>query len=92
MPRLIDADKLYDKVEAYYKSIGGQSHVIARKVLDEICDAPTIDAKPVVHARVQLIPGDGKFRDTYVCSACNRYVEGAYTEFCSHCGAKLDLL
>jgi sulfatase maturation enzyme AslB (radical SAM superfamily) len=42
--RLIDADKLYDALEKYYKSSCAQSHVMARDCLDAVCNAPTIPA------------------------------------------------
>ena len=47
MARLIDADRLYDKVEARYRQSSGEEHRTERSLLDAICDSPTIDAIPV---------------------------------------------
>ena len=43
MARLIDADFLYDKVEARYRVSSGIEHRCERDFLDLICAAPTID-------------------------------------------------
>ena len=42
--RLIDADLLYDRVEARYRQSSGEEHRTERALLDAICDSPTIDA------------------------------------------------
>lgn len=47
MARLIDADRLYDKVEARYRQSSGEEHRTERSLLDAICDSPTIYAIPV---------------------------------------------
>jgi hypothetical protein len=45
--RAIDADKLYDQVEARYRQSSGEEHRAEMALLDAICDSPTIDAIPV---------------------------------------------
>lgn len=45
--RQIDADRLYDQVEARYMQSSGEEHRTERALLDAICDSPTIDAIPV---------------------------------------------
>ncbi len=47
MARLIDADRLYDQVEARYRQSSGEEHKAERALLDSICDSPTVDAIPV---------------------------------------------
>ena len=48
MSRYIDADAIYDKVEANYRMSEGVQHVCEREFLNLICDAPTVDAVQVV--------------------------------------------
>lgn len=45
--RLIDADAIFDKVEANYRMSEGVQHECEREFLNLICDAPTVDAVPV---------------------------------------------
>lgn len=47
MVRIIDADLLYDQVEARYRQSSGEEHRTEKLLLDAICDSPTIDAIPV---------------------------------------------
>jgi hypothetical protein len=84
--RCIDGDALYDCVEARYRLSSGEKHKAERELLDAICEMPTIDAAPVVHARWILIQnGSG------VCSACNRndHID-SLAAYCRYCGAKMD--
>lgn len=46
--RLIDANPIFDKVEANYRMSEGVQHKTEREFLNLICDAPTVDAVPVV--------------------------------------------
>lgn len=92
--RLIDADTLYDKAEERYKSASGSYRKIYRGFVDDVADAPTVDAAPVVHGRwikasVYGIPH-------YRCSVCSEYIELDWTanfeySYCPNCGAKMDL-
>lgn len=45
--RLIDADAIFDKVEANYRMSEGVQHTCEREFLNLIADAPTVDAVPV---------------------------------------------
>ena len=45
--RAIDADLLYDRVEARYRQSSGEEHRTEKSLLDAICISPTIDAIPV---------------------------------------------
>lgn len=46
--RLIDANAIFDKVEANYRMSEGVQHECEREFLNLICDAPTVDAVPVI--------------------------------------------
>ena len=49
--RLADVDMIYDEVEKQYKGATGIERNCNRNFLNLICDAPTIDAVPVVRCR-----------------------------------------
>ena len=57
----------------------------------KVCNAPTIDAEPIVHSRWLGNPLDG-----YYCKNClefclyNFYEEQVVSKYCPHCGAKMD--
>lgn len=46
--RLIDVNPIYDKVEANYRMSEGVQHECEREFLNLLCNAPTVDAAPVV--------------------------------------------
>ena len=56
MSRYIDADPIYDKVEANYRMSEGVQHECEREFLNLICDAPTVDAVPVVRCIQTALP------------------------------------
>lgn len=58
--RLIDANPIFDKVEANYRISEGVQHVCEREFLNLICDAPTIDAVPVsyIYKRAMELKND----------------------------------
>lgn len=102
--RLIDANPIYDKVEANYRMSEGVQHECEREFLNLICDAPTIDAVPVVHA-YWYWDKDGMDWNigSWRCSACHarpstfwgadkninpRIYSGS--TYCPCCGAKMD--
>lgn len=98
--RLIDADKLKSlmievllHIKENPKMDGEERHVIAgMHMLGEmIDDAPTIEAVPVRHGKWIYRDTDGKCRpwwEKYTCSVCG---ENTYnTNYCPHCGAKMD--
>lgn len=94
--RLIDADALYDKIEERYEATQqGMRRVGHRQALFDICNAPTIDT--VKHGR--WIANTDDFTPAYRCSCCgyNRpMIAGDKASqwpmnYCSNCGAKMDL-
>ena len=97
--RLIDADALKASIEEKDRyNLGGECRIIVCGVLD---DAPTIDAKPVVHAhwieKTDWYFGIGQIHCT--CSNCGYTVDYKPDsrgdvrggKFCDDCGAKMDL-
>ena len=48
MTRYINANSLYDKVEAIYKYATGDKREIAKTFLDLICEEPTADVVEIV--------------------------------------------
>lgn len=88
--RLIDADDLLEKEEAQSFVVGvrnGKTLLTACKnYLKAVIDnAPTIDAVPVVHARLEL---KGL---VHRCSACGQwYGSNEFYRYCPFCGAKMD--
>lgn len=86
---LIDANPIFDKVEANYRMSEGVQHVCEREFLNLICDAQTVDAVPVVHGEWKIgIDANGD-PVTY-CSNCKmpNYVQ---TNYCPDCGAKMNM-
>lgn len=85
--RLIDADKV---PEAFNYEDGSWWFQ------DRIDELPTVDAKPVVHAKWirEDVEGLGWHR---ICSNCrnnilfNYYGNDVFSKYCPHCGAKMDL-
>ena len=95
--RLIDAIKIYDAVENWYRISSGIEHRCERDFLDLICSAETEDAVKVVHGRWRKLTTDGYDffgKQTIVTLACNCSVCGLdgreETNYCPNCGAKMD--
>ncbi len=94
--RLIDADALKAKLKigtstaTYSDYCNG--YCDARQVdLDAIDAAPTIEAEPVRHGRWNYRHED----DWCYCTACGTDAEGSdgeclETDYCPHCGARMD--
>ena len=61
--RLADVDTIYDEVEKQYKGSTGIERNCNRNFLNLICDAPTIDAVPVVRCRECM------YKNTTACPA-----------------------
>jgi len=73
--RLIDADKLKISYDGHFVGV-------AKNDLD---NAPTVEAEPIIHGHwVETIYGD------FMCSHCHM-VNCAEGNFCSWCGAKMDV-
>lgn len=51
MVDLIDRHALYDKMEHLYKCSSGQARKAYGIAIDDICDAPAVDAVPVVRCK-----------------------------------------
>lgn len=83
--RLIDADALMELIK------DTDSYRYGYIDADDIQDAPTIDAVPVVHGKWI----DGMFEP--YCSECdadalnNVYGQSVRSRYCPHCGTKMDL-
>lgn len=82
--RLIDADKI--RWKSYPNDYGETNDDYVEKC--DIDNMPTVDAVPVVHGR--WIPFHSKISgDIQYCSACEiGFV--AKSDYCPHCGAKID--
>lgn len=48
---LIDSNALYNAMERKYQLSRGAKHEMARELLDLLCDAPIVDAVPVVRCK-----------------------------------------
>ena len=88
--RLIDADKVIINIaniitmEDMFEA--GVAHGI-HKAVNELLDAPTIEAEPVRHGKWI------KFHDELSkCSLCNypTYTRWNQTDYCPNCGAKME--
>ena len=88
MPRLIDANAIYEAVEQRYKISSGIEHRCERALLDLICAEDTVDAAEVVHSRWEV-----ECRNRKKCSNCG-FSRNTDTQlgwnYCPNCGAKMD--
>lgn len=76
--RLIDADELIKHACRSTEWSHGEHPMVVE--VDDIDDAPTVDAEPVKH---------GVWFGT-VCSCCGKSTSDSYDcEYCPHCGAKM---
>ena len=96
--RLIDAEALENEI------VKTMRYVPKDAVLDVACmvnRAPTIEAKPVVHAHWKPFIEDveiyntGGYREKrqtgWICSKCGKgFTEFGHTKYCSDCGAQMD--
>lgn len=88
--RLIDADKLKNVFEGYSYTENPNPHFPLDMVKKDIDEAPTVEAKEVVHGEWILRHiGAGHM---WECSVCHKrpdiYVKKD-TNFCPHCGADM---
>ena len=82
--RLIDADELLDNYKGNILTAQTDYAQGARDIMDDIRNAPTIDAVPEREAEWIEIKGGMKYR----CSECNGDVFYK-TRYCPRCGAKM---
>ena len=78
--RLIDADALFNAISVHLE-----------RIEQEIDDAPTID--PVKHGRWKhehLVSTCGGTYAVVRCSLCDWQYPTFETDFCPHCGARMD--
>ena len=87
MPRLIDADALMLQLAHYHAHSYGKVERAYGVAIEEIHNAPTIDAEPVRHGRWIYKP------DGWYCSVCDKraMVDAVgFAKCCCRCGAKMD--
>ena len=95
MIRLIDAisyRKELEEEKRFHSECGNRdiAHGIEIAIAD-LGDAPTIEAKPVIHARwIWTVNGEADHEQYWVCSHCLKHTFYK-TPFCSECGATMDL-
>lgn len=88
--RLIDADELIKQACRSTEWSHGEHPLVIEA--DDIDDAPTVDAEPVMHAHVVWTIKNSSYQ-TQCCSNCHRTFisrPDETIEFCPHCGAKID--
>lgn len=103
MANYIDIDDAWDEgtlQDWYINSIDNTiSPIWTEEHISELCndfiiipkEAPTADVRPEKHGYwIYQEPDDGFSWKPYLCSACGEKGGKNYTEFCPHCGAKMD--
>ena len=100
MSRLIDADELMKNIDEQLASHDGLDMfdretvylIGVNDVASYIVTAPTVDAESVRHGRWEKVYGDhlsmGHRPWVVCCSVCGRV--GMESNYCPHCGAKMD--
>lgn len=91
--RLIDADEFpAEHVNVGYDDYGVGFDEGIQIMLDEIKDAPTVEAMPVVHGKWLHDESGANY-----CSECMKYAYEDeeyhmiwHTQYCPHCGAKMN--
>ena len=86
--RLIDADALIEEIN----EANDRWTIPHNIVIESIFNAPTIEAKPVVHAHweeVQYSKNSVKWLHRVSCSNCHNEGHKRY-DYCPHCGAQMD--
>lgn len=87
MSDLISRSALIERLEKSLIHIDGTTKRTTEIIIQEINNAPTIEAKPIVH-------GEWKFEmstvfPVYRCSECNCATALGQTKFCPNCGADM---
>lgn len=85
MARLIDARYLTSQMFLIYEACNTEN-IFIDAIIDEIDNAPTVEAVEVVHGR--WIPSEN---GGYHCSVCDKRFGFVFDNYyCPHCGAKMD--
>ena len=81
MPKeYIERDKILPAIEAYIELPTAYENIER-----EIGDIPAADVAPVVHGEWEYYT-----HTMMACSICKRHVPRHKSEYCPHCGAKMD--
>lgn len=83
MPRLIDADKIFD---GKLLRISAEAYDAVHAIIEKINNAPTVDAVPVRHGHWENYLTEGL---RWKCSECGSRFSAPY-HYCPNCGAKMD--
>lgn len=87
--RLIDAGALLEQIPVIENWDEKVSLLgVTADFICMICDAPTIEAKPVVHAHWEYA-GESEGKKIYRCTNCQMLLPGT-GNFCKECGAQMD--
>ena len=89
MADLIDRATLLEKRVPKEKT----SDLVCQMIpLKDVLEAPTIDAKPVVHGEIIEIIEKGKMKRVFSCcnAVCTQLTMWIEPAFCPYCGAKMD--
>lgn len=79
--RLIDADKLLQQIKVDYNLDYGETLIDPRDFADAVCNAPTVDAVPVIRCRECVYYG----YDVYSEGVCNLSEGLPFPEDDSYC-------
>lgn len=105
--RLIDAEALKTRIQKIESEVFEHGFNPPAKLansllfLEFLDNAPTIEAKPVVHAHWKPFIEDVEIYNTcgyrekrqtgWICSKCGKgFTEFGHTKYCSDCGAQMD--
>lgn len=90
--RLIDADALIKKWEnVHCDDISFEMALIG--ATNDVKNAPTVDAVPVIHGKWKLIRMEDDGNGFYTCSNCDRgdiHSPLVSVPYCWYCGARMD--
>lgn len=85
--RLVNVDELLLKQRFMIAAPWSEDHDGYAVPVEEIYNAPTIEARPVVRGRWKWV-GEDRWNDTYLCSNCGKMNMDDST-FCPNCGADM---
>lgn len=106
--RLIDADALTEELKERLKNkefnqcIGTVEEIwcadaeidMLETIIDDISSTPTVNVKPIIHAKWEPDEESSVEKPCYRCSNCGAVLEEDYKwhnhNFCYHCGVRMD--